>query len=77
VPSEFVSWIIQHVGVTLGASIVVANYPVVALLLWNQSARVRHRQIFSPGTRPAQSSWRFDLCAVFTVSRTRSGTPKT
>jgi hypothetical protein len=31
VPSEFVSWIIQHVGVTLGASIVVANYSVVAL----------------------------------------------
>jgi hypothetical protein len=42
VPSEFVSWIIQHVGVTLGASIVVANYSVVALrdtLLWNQGAR--------------------------------------
>ena len=38
-PSEFVSWIIQHVGVTLGASIVVANYSVVALLLWNQGAR--------------------------------------
>ena len=72
VPSEFVSWIIQHVGVTLGASIVVANYSMVALLAL-EPGRARR----AAGTRPAQSSWRFDRCAVFTVSRTRSGTPKT
>ena len=72
VPSEFVSWIIQHVGVTLGASIVVANYSMVALLAL-EPGRARR----AAGSRPAQSSWRFDRCAVFTVSRTRSGTPKT
>ena len=32
VPSEFVSWVIQHVGATVGASIVVANYEADAQL---------------------------------------------
>lgn len=31
-PSEFVSWVIQHVGATVGASIVVANYEADAQL---------------------------------------------